>query len=382
MERRVVPLRCGVVVATLCATSLFGIAEDSRLELSVARAHYNGRQIIGFVGKDLYEWDARSGKQIVRVENALDPLLGVKLNRRDLTGLASAGEVKPRDPHYNEDDALLSSVTSLRWPHPVSGVSVERIPLRFSPDGKFYLSAYPGQKQIWLRDVGWGYMDFILSGIDADFNPTGSQVLEVEANSVTLWDLPSLDQATGIVSPAAGVTFLSARFSQDGRSILTGCSDRTVRIWDVASGREMRKLRIPTGDITAAYFTDSFTVLTGSTDGAIRIWDAKTGNPVQTFKNSGPVRQVLVGLDGRHCIAKWSSSDRPDDCAVVGSTVWDLSTRKEIVRLNREESDCLAGFGTADQEFCSVVGQTAIFRNTINGGAWKVKLEIGIPAKR
>ena len=54
-------------------------------------------------------------------------------------------------------------------------------------------------------------------------------------------------------------------FAPDGRTILTGSTDKTARLWDAATGREIRRLQ-GHGDVvtSVAFAPDGRTILTGS----------------------------------------------------------------------------------------------------------------------
>src|SRR5262249_61593742 len=60
----------------------------------------------------------------------------------------------------------------------------------------------------------------------------------------------------------------------DGRTILSGSNDRTLRLWETASGRQLHSLTGHTGDVYAVAFArDGGTALSGSGDYTIKLWD-------------------------------------------------------------------------------------------------------------
>ncbi len=86
----------------------------------------------------------------------------------------------------------------------------------------------------------------------------------------------------------------------DGRALLSGCVDHTVRLWDIATGREIKCLWHP--DAVRAIFAlqDGRRVLTGCADGFVRLWDFRTGQELRRlFKHAAIVRAVAVSPDGR-----------------------------------------------------------------------------------
>ena len=66
---------------------------------------------------------------------------------------------------------------------------------------------------------------------------------------------------------------LSARFSPDGREVVTSSWDDTARLWDVATGNAVAVLRGHRAVVTQAIFwPDGSKILTTSLDSTVRFW--------------------------------------------------------------------------------------------------------------
>jgi WD40 repeat protein len=87
--------------------------------------------------------------------------------------------------------------------------------------------------------------------------------------TVRIWDV-----ATGaLIETLVGHVdlVLDLAYSPDGAQLASAAYDRTVRIWDVATGQS-RTLRGHQGAIHAVAWLDDAKLVTGSVDGTVRVW--------------------------------------------------------------------------------------------------------------
>lgn len=87
---------------------------------------------------------------------------------------------------------------------------------------------------------------------------------------------------------------VSAKFSPDGRHILTASYDHTARVWDAETGHELSVLKGHEAEVSSAAFSpDGRRIVTASFDGTARVWDGAAGRELFVVRgHGGPVRST------------------------------------------------------------------------------------------
>ncbi len=148
---------------------------------------------------------------------------------------------------------------------------------------------------------------------------------------------------------ASNSAMLCLAFSPDDRQIVTGSTDTTARLWDVASGRELRAFWGHTGNVRSVAFSpDGNQVLTASEDGTLRFWNTDTGTATRVIDGATAVRG-LSPVANKFLSAVFSPDGKLVLTAGEGVHLWDAATGKEIRALQiggdieRQELDRLKG---------------------------------------
>jgi eukaryotic-like serine/threonine-protein kinase len=115
----------------------------------------------------------------------------------------------------------------------------------------------------------------------------------------------------------------SVTFSRDGSRVASGGRDKTARVWDTQTGREICVCRGHQHDVNWVDFSpDQKLLATASEDHTVQIWDAETGR--QRFTLKGHESEVVCGLfdpTGKMLVSG-------DHAGVI--KLWDLATRSEL----------------------------------------------------
>jgi WD40 repeat protein len=146
---------------------------------------------------------------------------------------------------------------------------------------------------------------------------------EDEIVTVELEDLPTLRIIKGHTN-----TVNTVAISPDSKLLASGSSDKTIRIWEVATGDRTQRIPHKFSVTCLAFAPDGKTLAAGDSNSSITLWDVATGDQKGEFnyKDRGDVVTLLVWApDG-----KTLATTRYNDGHIQ---LWDTATKKERVNL-------------------------------------------------
>jgi WD40 repeat protein len=130
--------------------------------------------------------------------------------------------------------------------------------------------------------------------------------------------------------------------SPDDKRIVSGSSDKTVKVWDTGTGKNLLTLKGHTAAVVCVAFSPvGKRIATGSYD-TVKVWDAGTGKSLLTIKGfKGPVFSVAFSPDGKR-IVSGSGAGNPFAPGKPGGEVkvWDAQTGQELLSFKGHADPC------------------------------------------
>jgi WD40 repeat protein len=162
----------------------------------------------------------------------------------------------------------------------------------FSPDGNVLASSHTdGDIKLW--DVASGQL---LQSLKADsyavyslaFTPDGALLAAQSVFTIYLWEVSTGKVARSLKGLSTSISFSAMAMSPDGRQIVSGDNDGSVRVWDVAEGKQLQELEAHIEPVrTVAFSPDGTLIASGSSDNgeALVAWEHHGSGPL---KRLGP----------------------------------------------------------------------------------------------
>jgi WD40 repeat protein len=157
------------------------------------------------------------------------------------------------------------------------------------------------------------------------FSPDGKSLALVQGRqSLHIWDLATGKDCLATTESHEDVVGAFV-FLNGGKTLVSGSRDKTVRVWDLASGRLLRTL-VHDGHVESVSISGDNCLLAATSTyphfGHLFLWNFKTGDQLRTWTNdrAGILRRVVFEKEGSSLISGWGNGTPQR---------WDVSTGAE-----------------------------------------------------
>jgi WD40 repeat protein len=199
------------------------------------------------------------------------------------------------------------------------------------------------------------------------FTPDRKALLTAaQDNSLRLWDLKTGKEIRRFEkAPAAGAVAFNPGYgngsgvalSPDGKTLATIIRFDRVQLWDVTTGKELREIAVPPGNVNSLVFSpDSKTLAGRGYQPTTRLWEVATGKELRQFtaaaNNPGGGGVVFVGgaggpnlafsPDGKLLVAPHSFFANPN--IKTSFVFWETATGKEVRQLKIDQPGGVSTF--------------------------------------
>lgn len=307
---------------------------------SVALTPDGLRALSGGDDQTMRLWDAETGKElrVIPSESSVRSVAFSPDGRLALSGGGVMIRSKEKDKPGQPRDCVIRlwDLESAKEVGRFNGHEATIWSLAFSPDGRRILSGGGTAHQedpyrltadcvvrIWDVETAkeldrfTSHKSVIQSVI---FSPDGRRAFSAGRDEIIrVWDLSKIPPPTVPLKPVTEVVpaprfeghagpITQVLFLPDSLRFLTAGQDKTLRLWDVASGKNLLRMAGHKGEIKAIAITpDGRRAVSGDTEGAVRLWDLTTGLQLPGFVGKGGVDSLACAPDGGRVL--YGSSD-------------------------------------------------------------------------
>ena len=152
------------------------------------------------------------------------------------------------------------------------------------------------------------------------FSPDAKLLAVARGPQVDLMDVQSGKRVRSMQLRSQGmpVRYRALAFSPDGKLLVGVCgytgSDTEPQLWDVESGEHLAAFKGQAGPTTVAWLRDGKTIVTGGMDRTLRFWDSATGTSVRTVPAPfasvlSPGEDLAAGMRRAHVVDVTDAKD-------------------------------------------------------------------------
>lgn len=196
-------------------------------------------------------------------------------------------------------------------------------------------SVHNGPSKTTVQAVLRGHR-WTVSGVD--FHPAGNMVVTGSWDrTIRIWDAADGKELRRLDRNQHVAPITSVKWHPNGALVASTSADNTTALWDAATGKKMRTLREHFGWVLDCSFApDRTKFATASWDKTVRLWDPNTGELISTLRGHTKGVWACAFYPVGHTSALLATGG--EDCT---ARLWDTRTRKVALTLSGGHSDAV-----------------------------------------
>jgi WD40 repeat protein len=181
----------------------------------------------------------------------------------------------------------------------------------------------------------------------ASFSPNGKFIVTAGKDGIArIWEAATGKNIRKLYDKNAD-ELTSALFSPDGWYILTTSKSGFAQIWEAATGKKLHRLSEDFSWVNSGAFSpDGKFVVTASIDDTVRIWKTTTGQVVRQFDLPDFVNSVTFSSDVKFVLTIDSDNT---------ARIWDIATGKEVCKFELDAATGASGAFSPDGKLVAIV---------------------------
>ncbi|HEY3405814.1 MAG TPA: caspase family protein [Ohtaekwangia sp.] len=171
-----------------------------------------------------------------------------------------------------------------------------------------------------------------------------------------------------VIQKGHELAVLTVAVSPDSNFVATGSKDKSIKLWEIKTGREVRSYLGHEMTVNNVRFSpDGKLLISGSNDKTVRIWDVATGKSLSVIPTEDYIFNIAIDRSMKYLVAGgYNDSGYPDS-----AMVFDFKTRRLLKRININSRSTGVGISFSPDGKYLGFGEDNRIVNIYETGTWK-----------